>query len=184
MKIIFLLSAHSFQTLIDHMLTLLQHWLEKGFNLILIVHRNWIYWRWAENSLLEVIGKWMARKRRWMRSFSSWKKVLLILKSVRFIYKLLINSIINNQTNLDVVVGVPSIYLEYVRNSLPQTIRVSAQNCYKVSKGAFTGESSPLMIKDVGSDWVILGHSERRNVFGETDEVIFPDIIFTSIVKN
>jgi len=40
-----------------------------------------------------------------------------------------------------------------------------------VAKGAFTGDLSPQMLKDVGADWVILGHSERRHVFGEGDEV-------------
>ncbi|MED6234207.1 triosephosphate isomerase [Ataeniobius toweri] len=49
---------------------------------------------------------------------------------------------------------------------------VAAQNCYKVAKGAFTGEISPAMIQDCGADWVILGHSERRHVFGESDELI------------
>ena len=38
--------------------------------------------------------------------------------------------------------------------------------------GAFTGETSPQMIKDFGLDWVILGHSERRHVFGETDDEV------------
>ncbi|KAI7687119.1 Triosephosphate isomerase [Sarcoptes scabiei] len=75
-------------------------------------------------------------------------------------------------SNTDVVVGVPSIYLSEVRQKLPNTIGVAAQNCYKCSKGAFTGEISPAMIKDVGAQWVILGHSERRNVFGESDQLI------------
>ncbi|KAK4337432.1 hypothetical protein RND71_043636 [Anisodus tanguticus] len=72
----------------------------------------------------------------------------------------------------DVVVGVPSIYLDYVKNNLPKNIALAAQNCYKVEKGAFTGEISPDMIKDIGATWVILGHSERRNVFGESDELV------------
>ena len=72
---------------------------------------------------------------------------------------------------LEVVVGVPSIYLADVRHKLSKSIGVAAQNCYKVAKGAFTGEISPAMIKDVGAEWVILGHSERRNVFGENDQV-------------
>jgi len=66
---------------------------------------------------------------------------------------------------------VPAIYIDYTRNILPRTIGVSAQNCYKVAKGAFTGETSPAQIIDNGADWVILGHSERRNVFGEDDLV-------------
>lgn len=74
--------------------------------------------------------------------------------------------------NVDVVVGVPSIYLGYAKSVLPSTIAVSAQNAYKVSKGAFTGEISPAMLVDNAVPWVILGHSERRNVFGENDELI------------
>jgi len=74
--------------------------------------------------------------------------------------------------NTEVVVGVPSPYLDYARQHLPQTIQVAGQNCYKVLKGAFTGEISPAMILDCGGDWVILGHSERRNVFGEPDLLI------------
>jgi len=74
--------------------------------------------------------------------------------------------------NTEVVVGVSPCYLEYVRSKLPQTIGVAAQNCYKADSGAFTGEICPAMIKDCGCEWVILGHSERRNVFGETDQLI------------
>lgn len=55
---------------------------------------------------------------------------------------------------------------------VPSNVSVSAQNTYKVPKGAFTGEISPAMLLDNGIPWVILGHSERRNVFGETDELI------------
>lgn len=73
---------------------------------------------------------------------------------------------------VDVVVGVPSIYLTYVTSIVPSNVSVSAQNTYKVPKGAFTGEISPAMLLDNGIPWVILGHSERRNVFGETDELI------------
>lgn len=66
----------------------------------------------------------------------------------------------------------PSIYLAYAKSILPSTIAVSAQNSYKVAKGAFTGEISPAMLLDCGVPWVILGHSERRNVFGETDALM------------
>merc|ERR1711894_529455 len=69
--------------------------------------------------------------------------------------------------NTDVVVAVPAPYLDYVRQKLPASIGVAGQNCHKVAKGAFTGEISTGMIKDCGGTWVLLGHSERRHVFGE-----------------
>ncbi|XP_054716985.1 triosephosphate isomerase B-like [Uloborus diversus] len=78
----------------------------------------------------------------------------------------------NLDPNTEIVVGCPSIYMDYAISKLPKNVKVSAQNCYKVPSGAFTAEISPAMIKDIGSDWVILGHSERRNVFGETDDLI------------
>lgn len=74
--------------------------------------------------------------------------------------------------NVEVVVGVPYIYLDYAKSKLPAGVLPAAQNCYKEPKGAFTGEISPAMLKDIGIQWVILGHSERRSVFGEKDELI------------
>jgi len=59
-----------------------------------------------------------------------------------------------------------------VTSIVPSNVSVSAQNTYKVSKGAFTGEISPAMLLDNDIPWVILGHSERRSIFGETDELI------------
>lgn len=74
--------------------------------------------------------------------------------------------------NTEVVVSPPAVYLSYVRERLNAQIGVAAQNCCKVEKGAFTGETSTAMIKDVGCEWVILGHSERRHVFNESNELI------------
>ena len=69
------------------------------------------------------------------------------------------------------MVAPPALYIDFVRQKLKADFHVAAQNCYKVEKGAFTGEQSPAMIKDIGCNYVILGHSERRNVFGESDQV-------------
>jgi triosephosphate isomerase len=51
-------------------------------------------------------------------------------------------------------------------------IKLAAQNCYPEAQGAFTGEVSPALLKDVGCQYVIIGHSERRQLFSETDEFI------------
>jgi triosephosphate isomerase len=49
---------------------------------------------------------------------------------------------------------------------------LGAQNLYWKEQGAFTGEVSPLMLQDIGCDYVIIGHSERREYFGETDQTV------------
>merc|ERR1719187_935181 len=72
----------------------------------------------------------------------------------------------------EVVCAPPALYLAYVRDNLSPRIQIAGQNCYKVPKGAFTGDISPAMLDDVGARYVILGHSERRHVFGETDALI------------
>ncbi|MGN0171384.1 MAG: triose-phosphate isomerase [Acutalibacteraceae bacterium] len=73
----------------------------------------------------------------------------------------------------DVVVGVPfvdlTVALEATKGS---NIGVAAQNCHWAESGAFTGEISALMLKEMGVQYVILGHSERRQYFGETDQTV------------
>src|SRR3546814_16955696 len=50
--------------------------------------------------------------------------------------------------------------------------RLGAQNCHQEEKGAYTGEVSVKMIESVGADYVIIGHSERRQYFGETNQIV------------
>ncbi|MCL4146478.1 UNVERIFIED_CONTAM: hypothetical protein GTU68_001105, partial [Idotea baltica] len=90
----------------------------------------------------------------------------------------LVSILLKNFGITEVVVGCPQCYLAYTREKMPAEIGVAAQNCYKVGKGAFTGEIAPSMIQDLGCEWVILGHSERRNVFGESDELISEKVGF------
>lgn len=80
---------------------------------------------------------------------------------------------ITEASGVDVAVAPPFVYLhKAVYTAQGSAIQVGAQNCYFESKGAFTGEIAPEMLKDVGCDFVILGHSERRHVLGEIDEMI------------
>jgi triosephosphate isomerase len=73
--------------------------------------------------------------------------------------------------DVDIVLGPPATALHAVVGSVKGTaIGVAAQNMHPENEGAYTGEVSPLMLKDAGCTHVILGHSERRQLFGETDE--------------
>ncbi|MBQ3437627.1 MAG: triose-phosphate isomerase [Fusobacterium sp.] len=75
--------------------------------------------------------------------------------------------------DVDIVIGAPftalSDAVKAVENS---NIKIAAENVYPKSEGAFTGEISPLMLKAIGVSHVIIGHSERREIFKETDEFI------------
>ena len=74
---------------------------------------------------------------------------------------------------VDVVVAPSFLHINQVQASLAGTnVQVSAQNCSLYGNGAYTGETSASMLKDFGLGWVILGHSERRHVFGESDQVV------------
>ncbi|CAO3594758.1 unnamed protein product [Absidia cylindrospora] len=79
---------------------------------------------------------------------------------------------INVPAQTEVVVSPPAIYVDRVRNNLKKDIGVAAQNSYVKASGAFTGEISPEQLKDLGIDWVILGHSERREYFAESDKFV------------
>ncbi|MDM8158224.1 triose-phosphate isomerase [Labilibaculum sp. K2S] len=71
---------------------------------------------------------------------------------------------------VDVVIGAPFIHLTEVNKLVGDKIGVAAQNCADEVSGAYTGEISASMIKSTGSKYVILGHSERREYYGETSE--------------
>ena len=73
----------------------------------------------------------------------------------------------------DVVVCVPFPYISYVQSVISSSgIKVGAQNLSQYGSGAYTGEISAAMLKDLGVDYVIIGHSERRSLFDETDAII------------
>lgn len=80
---------------------------------------------------------------------------------------------VGSQDAVDLAVCPPLVYLAAVSEALAGSkIAMGAQNMYYEDNGAFTGETSAAMLKDVGCRYVILGHSERRHVIGETDELI------------
>ncbi|EFA82625.1 triose phosphate isomerase [Heterostelium album PN500] len=93
-------------------------------------------------------------------------------QSLHTLIESLNNATIPSSDIVEVVISPPSIYLETAQKAVGPRIQVAAQNCYSEAKGAFTGEIAAEMIKDIGNQWVILGHSERRKIFGESGELI------------
>ena len=80
---------------------------------------------------------------------------------------------IGDRADVEVAIFPPSVYIEELARALAGSpIRVGGQDCCEETSGAFTGEVSALMLADSGADLVIIGHSERRHVYGETDEKV------------
>jgi len=79
---------------------------------------------------------------------------------------------VDKNNEIEIVVCPPFTHLEKVKNSLSSKIKLGAQNCFWENEGAYTGEISPIMLKNLGVEYVIVGHSERRKYLNETDEMI------------
>lgn len=90
--------------------------------------------------------------------------------------KMLINEIVNNlpgDLKAEVIIAPPFPYLMMaVESTIGTPIKVAAQNCYFEAKGAFTGEVSINMLQDIGVKHCIIGHSERRQLFFESNEIV------------
>jgi triosephosphate isomerase (TIM) len=98
----------------------------------------------------------------------NWKMNLLRDSSVALVHGLLDE--LKGDPNVEVAVCPPSVYLHDVGAALRGSqIALGAQNMYPAEEGAFTGEVSGKMLVDLGCKYVILGHSERRTLMGETD---------------
>ncbi len=84
-----------------------------------------------------------------------------------------LNAQLSEFSGVEVVVSPVATVLSAVASSLEgSAIEVSGQNCYHAESGAYTGELSPQMLKDAGATWTIIGHSERRQIFGENDALL------------
>ncbi|MBM7582681.1 triosephosphate isomerase [Caldicoprobacter guelmensis] len=85
---------------------------------------------------------------------------------------------------VEVVVCPPFVCLPAAKDALVgSNIKLGAQNMHWEEQGAFTGEVAPGMLKEVGVEYVIIGHSERRQYFGETDEMVNKKVL-SAVVHN
>ncbi|RYD07168.1 hypothetical protein N752_00875 [Desulforamulus aquiferis] len=100
----------------------------------------------------------------------NWKMHKTITEAVSFAQELK-SSLDNVGTGVEVVVCPPFTALAPVAEVLKgSSIALAAQNMHWEKQGAYTGEIAPAMLKEIGCKYVVLGHSERRQYFGETDE--------------
>lgn len=101
----------------------------------------------------------------------NWKLNKTIAEAVAFVEALKGN--IAEVKDVEVGIGAPFTCLSALSKACEGTaIKSGAEDCYWEESGAFTGEVAPSMIKDAGCSFVIIGHSERRQFFGETDETV------------
>ena len=100
----------------------------------------------------------------------NWKMNMTPSEAVKLIEELK-PVVVNDE--VDVVFCVPAIDIIPALEATKGTnIKIGAENMYFENSGAYTGEISPAMLKDVGIEYVIIGHSERREYFAETDETV------------
>src|SRR5213075_2453341 len=104
---------------------------------------------------------------------ANWKMNMTQAESARFVESFLLSDI-GEITDVEVVIVPPFTAIAKVNEALgkAQNIKVGAQNMHWERSGAFTGEISSAMLRDLFVRYVVLGHSERRTLFGETDEIV------------
>src|SRR5438552_4708552 len=103
---------------------------------------------------------------------ANWKMNMTQAESARYVESLLLD--LGDIADVDVVIIPPFTAITKVTESLgkAQNIKVGAQNMHWEKNGAFTGEISAPLLRDLFVRYVVLGHSERRTLFGETDEIV------------
>ncbi len=100
----------------------------------------------------------------------NWKMNKTRDEALQFIYAVKDNVVSNEE--VESVICAPFPYLRCLVKRQGSQLRIGAQNMHFEASGAFTGEVAPRMLSSIGVSYVILGHSERREMFNETDETV------------
>ncbi len=116
----------------------------------------------------------MQDKQRRPLIIANWKMNKTIMESLQFVSDLRKKFKEININGADTVIAPPFTALKAVSDSIAgeESLALASQNIFWQEKGAFTGEVSPVMLVDAGCKYVIIGHSERRQYFAETDETV------------
>lgn len=112
----------------------------------------------------------------------NWKMNLNLQEGVALATE--INGVLSQQkANCDVIICTPFIHLATIADKIDQNVlKLGAENCADKEKGAYTGEVSAEMIHSTGAQYVIIGHSERRQYYGETAEILKEKVLLA--LKN
>ncbi|WP_096436921.1 triose-phosphate isomerase [Alteribacter populi] len=101
----------------------------------------------------------------------NWKMNKTKQEAVDFVQE--VKGLIPSKESVDAVVCSPALFLDALTKEVEGSdLKIGAQNMHFEENGAFTGEVSPVALRDIGVEYVIIGHSERRDMFGETDESV------------
>ena len=105
----------------------------------------------------------------------NWKMNKTRDEALQFIYA--VNQNLPAIDEVDTVVFAPSIILRDLVKRQGDDLRIGAQTCHYLDNGAYTGEVSPIMLKSIGVTYGLVGHSERRAYYNETDEDVNKKVI-------
>lgn len=112
----------------------------------------------------------------------NWKMNTTIPQGVAMVMKL--RELVKGAADIEIVIAPPFTSIYHLRFLVADTpIKLAGQNLHWEKNGAYTGEVSAEMLKDVGCEYVIIGHSERRQQFNETDELVNKKI-FAALMAN
>ncbi len=152
--------------------------------LLTVADRLWAWSRWTRqksktNKIYKLLSKTKMRKK---IVAGNWKMNLNLQDGVA-LAKELNEALAADKPHCGVVICTPFIHLASVAQVLDQNvIGLGAENCADKEKGAYTGEVSAEMVKSTGAQYVILGHSERRQYYGETPEILKEKVLLA--LKN
>ncbi|WP_025725437.1 triose-phosphate isomerase [Acholeplasma granularum] len=101
---------------------------------------------------------------------ANWKMFKTKDEALEFIFA--VNGHMPSTDQVESIICAPAILLNLLVKREGENLRIAAQNMHYKDEGAFTGENSPAQVKTAGAEYILIGHSERRNIFNETDEEV------------
>ena len=162
---------------IPRKILLMLMWFVLPLTLLAIADRLWAWTTWVKkkkenaNKIISTFNK-KEKKMRKKLVAGNWKMNMNLQDGVA-LAKELNEALVADKPNCDVVICTPFIHLASVAQVLnAEVVGLGAENCADKEKGAYTGEVSAEMVKSTGAQYVILGHSERRQYYGETAEIL------------